>query len=303
MGEERSNQEKSRHRKTCCNYTNALHKFDQTTPDIQVRLKKTNQIVIEQSKDAVLQQLKAKLLHEDYSEIVLHQESRYRHYANNLERILVKEEILTRQHFDKTGNVKYHQILLPQHLLQELLQSLHGTAHKHPGISKILQEIRKRYYHPSMAKHVKKLVEGCEQCARDKRVPNATITPELLNLPEWDLGPQDAMQIDLLPNLPPSGGHENVLTAIDVFPRYLFAYLLTDASAINVAKVLIDIMTKHAYLQTTLITDEGTAFTSTIIAEITQILCVTLKCATTKHPLTIGKLERTHHESCMMNQA
>ena len=145
-----------------------------------------------------------------------------------------------------------------------------------------------------MAKHVKKWVEGCEQCARDKRVPNATITPELLNLPEWDLGPEDAMQIDLLPNLPPSGGYENVLTAIEVFSRYLFAYPLTDASAINVAKALIDIMTKHAYLPTTLITDKGTAFTSTIIAEVTQILGITLKCATTKHPQTIGKLERTH---------
>ena len=158
----------------------------------------------------------------------------------------------------------------------------------------MLQEIRQRYYYPSMAKHVKRWVEGCEQCARDKRVPNATITPELLNLPEWDLGPEDAMQIDLLPNLPPSGGYENVLTAIDVFSRYLFAYPLTDASAINVAKVLIDIMTKHAYLPTTLITDKGTAFTSTIIAEVTQILGITLKCATTKHPQTIGKLERTH---------
>ena len=145
-----------------------------------------------------------------------------------------------------------------------------------------------------MAKHVKKWVEGCEECARDKRVPNATITPELLNLPEWDLGPDYAMQIDLLPNLPPSGGFENVLTAIDVFSRYLFAYPLTDASAINVAKALIDIMTKHAYLPTTLITDKGTAFTSTIIAEITQISGITLKCATTKHPQTIGKLERTH---------
>ena len=36
-------------------------------PDVQVRLRKTNQIIIEQSQDAVLQQLKAKLLHEDYS--------------------------------------------------------------------------------------------------------------------------------------------------------------------------------------------------------------------------------------------
>ena len=35
-------------------------------PDIQVRLRKTNQIIIVQSKDAVLQQLKAKLFHEEY---------------------------------------------------------------------------------------------------------------------------------------------------------------------------------------------------------------------------------------------
>ena len=259
-------------------------------PDIQVRLRKTNQIIIEQSKDAVLQQLKAKLLHEEYSENLLHQDARYRHYANNLERVVLKDEILTRQYFDETGNVKYHQILLPQHLLQELLQSLHGTAHRHPGISKMLQEIRQRFYYPSMAKHVKKRVEGCEECARDKRVPNATITPDLLNLPEWDLGPEDAMQIDLLPNLPQVEGLKMSQQQL----TYLFAYPLTDASAINVAKALIDIKTKHAYLPTTLIADKGTAFTSTIIAEITQILGITLKCATTKHPQTIGKLERTH---------
>ena len=120
----------------------------------------------------------------------------------------------------------------------------------------MLPEIRQRYYYTSMAKHVKKWVEGCEQCAKDKRNPNRTITPELLKLPEWDHGPGDAMQINLLPTLPPCERYENVLTANDVFSQYLFAYLLTDTSAKNVAKVLIDIMTKYAYLPTTLITDK-----------------------------------------------
>ena len=45
-------------------------------PDIHVRLRKTNQIIIEQSKDAVLQQLKTKLLHEEYSENLLQQDAR-----------------------------------------------------------------------------------------------------------------------------------------------------------------------------------------------------------------------------------
>ena len=83
-----------------------------------------------------------------------------------------------------------------------------------------------------------------------------------------------------------------MLTAIDVFSRYLFAYPLTDASA-TVAKVIIDNMTKHSYLPTTLNTDKGTPFTSTSIAEITQILCFILKYATNKHPQTIVKIERT----------
>ena len=94
----------------------------------------------------------------------------------------------------------------------------------------------------------------------------------MLNLPDWDLGPEDAMQIDILPNLPPSGRCENIITAMDVFSRNLFAYPVTDISSTNTAKVIIDIMAKHTYLPTTLITDKGTAFTSKLIAEIAQIL-------------------------------
>ena len=137
-------------------------------------------------------------------------------------------------------------------------------------------------------------MEGCESCAKDKRLPNDSIPPQLLNSPEGDLGPEDAMQISLLPNLPTSGGYQTVMTAIDIFSRYLFAYPLVEATAVNTAKVIIDIMTKNSYLPTTLITDKGSAFTSIIVAEITRILGVTLKCATTKHPQSIGKLERTH---------
>ena len=84
------------------------------------------------------------------------------------------------------------------------------------------------------------------------------------------------------------------MTAIDVFSRYLFAYPLIEVTAPNVAKVIIDILTKHSNLPSTLITDKGSAFTSTIVTEIAKTLGITLKCATTKHPQTIGKLERTH---------
>ena len=55
------------------------------------------------------------------------------------------------------------------------------------------------------------------------------------------------MQIDLVPGLPPSGGYENIVTAMDVFFRYLFAYPTAKQDATTFAKVIINIMTKHAY--------------------------------------------------------
>ena len=49
------------------------------------------------------------------------------------------------------------------------------------------------------------------------------------------------------------------------------------------AKVLINIMTKQAYLPTTLISDKGTAFMSHVIEEVAGVFGITLKHATTKH--------------------
>ena len=102
------------------------------------------------------------------------------------------------------------------------------------------------------------------------------------------------MQIDLVPGLPPSGGYENIVTAMDVFSRYLFAYPTSNQDAKTIAKVLINIITKPAYLPTTLISDKGTAFTSHVIKEVAGVLGITLKHATTKHAQTIGLLERSH---------
>ena len=91
------------------------------------------------------------------------------------------------------------------------------------------------------------------------------------------------MQTDRLPKLPPSGDYENIITVIDVFSRYAFAYPVSNPTAVNTARVIIAIMTKHAYLPTLLITDKGSVFVSQVIHEVAEILGINLKHATTKH--------------------
>ena len=145
-----------------------------------------------------------------------------------------------------------------------------------------------------MAQLIRERVLSSEQCLRESR-----IYPRLTRLPlqdpnEYITAPEHAMQIDLVPELPPSGDYENIVTAIDVFSRYLFAYPTSKQDAKTVTKVIINIMTKHAYLPTTLISDRGTAFTSHVIKKVAGVLGITLKHATTKHAQTVGLLERSH---------
>ena len=148
------------------------HKSDYHKLTTIQKLSYTNTIAIEQNNDVILHQLRLKILKENYSETILMQDNRYQHYCRQMDCLSVMNEIITRQYFDETGSVKYNQVLLPKHLITELLESLYGKANKHPGISKMLIEIRQKYYYPGIAKIVKKWVQGCETCIKDKRIPN-----------------------------------------------------------------------------------------------------------------------------------
>ena len=117
-------------------------------------------------------------------------------YSRNDKRIIIKDDILWRQYYNDLGEVSHFQVLLPGQLLKVLLQSIHGTAAKHTGISKMMQEIRQKYYFPSIVTYVGNWVRDCAICIQGKHINNTRITPELFHIPEWDLGPEDLMQIN-----------------------------------------------------------------------------------------------------------
>ena len=257
-------------------------------------IKASARIRVEQDADLVLKNLKLKVLGQPHGDVLLGTDRRYKHYKANEDRIIVKDGLLYRKYYGETGSVKYYQILQPKQIVNEVLRNLHGEFGKHPGITKTIIAYRKKYFYPNMAQLIREWVLSCEQCLRESRTNLRLTRPPLQNPNKYITAPEDAMQIDLVPGLPPSGGYENIVTAIDVFSRYLFAYPTSNQDAKTVAQVLINIMTKHAFLPTTLISDKGTVFTSKVIKEVAGVLDITLKHATTKHAQTIGLLERSH---------
>ena len=98
-----------------------------------------------------------------------------------------------------------------------------------------------------MAQLIKDWVMSCEHWLRESRIIRRLTLPFLQNLNEYNIALADAMQIALVPGLPPSGGYEKIVTAIDVYSFYFFAYPTSNQDAKTLDKVLFNTMTKHAY--------------------------------------------------------
>ena len=145
-----------------------------------------------------------------------------------------------------------------------------------------------------MAKLTRQWVMSLEQCIRESRVEDKFTQPALQNPSEHVTAPEDAKQIDLFAELSPSGGYENVVTAMDVFSRYLIAHATSSQDAKTIAKININSMTKHAYLPTTIISVKGSVLMSPVIEKVTEVLGITIQQATPKHAQTIAMIKQTH---------
>ena len=254
-------------------------------------IKAKSRIRVEQDVDLVLKYMKLKILGQPHDEVLVMTDSRYEIYKANENCIIFKDGLLFRKYFGETGSVKYYQILKPKQLVNEVLRGLHGEFGKHRGFSKTIISYRENHFFPKMAQLIREWVMSCEQCIRKSRIDRSFTRHPMQSPNEHVTAPEDAMQFDLVPELLPSGGYENIVTAMDVFSRYLFPYPASNQDAQTIAKVLNNIMTKHPYLQTTLISDKGTAFMSHVIEEVAGVLGITLKHASTKHAQTVGQLE------------
>ena len=257
-------------------------------------IKENARIRNEQDADPILKALKLRLLHEEYDKHLLKTEPRGRNLLRHEERIIVKDGVLMRKYYGEDGTVTHHQILIPKHIVPKLLSTLHGKMNKHPGITKMIQESRAKYYYPGLARKIRAWVINCPDCIANKRIDTRQIRPKMQSNTEFTFGPEDCLEVDILPNLPSSNGYKHIITMMDVFSRYLFAYPTQDMTARTVGRCIIDVMTRHCYLPTVILTDKGSQFRSDVVNQIAQTLDIRISHASTKHAQTIGILERTH---------
>ena len=102
------------------------------------------------------------------------------------------------------------------------------------------------------------------------------------------------MEVDIVGPLPASNGFTHILTAIDVFSRYLFAVPLRKPGTPSIVNALLSVFAKHAYFPTHILTDKGSVFTAELFQRLTKANGIEISHATIKQAQTIGMVERSH---------
>ena len=129
---------------------------------------------------------------------------------------------------------------------------------------------------------------------RSKSTNESKIRPPLQKTYDPCNGPTDLMEVDIVGPLPASNGYTHILTAIDVFSRYLFVVPLRKPDTPSVVNALLSVFAKHAYVPTHILTDKGSVFTAELFQQLTKAIGIEISHATVKHAQTIGMVERSH---------
>ena len=130
-------------------------------------------------------------------------------------------------------------------------------------------------------------------CLQLKRLPSKFLKTPLQPVSLPISYPGETFQIDFVGPIN-SSFHRYVLTAFDVCTNYLFAVPSTNVRADTIARELTSIFFCHSYLPRTILSDLGTPFVSEFLHELTKLLEIQLEHPISKHPQTVGVLERSH---------
>ena len=180
--------------------------------------------------------------------------------------------------------------MLPKQCRMTVLRLAHSIPLAgHLGRDKTAKRVLQRFYWPTIYKDVADFCRGCDACQKvaGKKVGRAPLIP----LPVISQ-PFERIAMDVVGPLPRSAsGNRFVLVLCDYATRYPEAIPMKHVDAASVAEELVKIFSRVG-VPKEILTDQGTNFTSQLLAELYSMLHVRPIRTTPYHPQTDGLVER-----------
>ena len=180
-------------------------------------------------------------------------------------------------------------LLLPPAFRQLAFREVHGLAH--PGIRASRRLMSRRFVWPAMNKDVTAWARECSACQSSKIHRHQRAPADEIPVPHRRFS---HVHLDLVGPLKSSGGFTSVLTLVDRSTRWPEAIPLADTSARSVFSAFIRHWISRFGVPSTITTDRGAQFTSTVWSDLCKELGINHILTTAFHPQSNGMVERMH---------
>jgi len=209
------------------------------------------------------------------------------------ERFSVREGVLYRRFWGNGDRANSWQVVLPVSYWEEAMGSAHqSVSGGHMGVRKTQSKLAMRAYWVGWTVDILEYCKRCDKCARYHR---GGVKRQGL-LQSMGVGaPWERVAIDITgPHPVSSKGNKFIITVIDHFTKFGFAFPVRNHEAPTVAKYLVKrvFLTYGVPLQ--LLSDRGAVFEGNIFREMCEMMGIDKIRTTSYKPSTNGTLERMH---------
>jgi len=178
----------------------------------------------------------------------------------------------------------------------EIIRLHHNTpVGGHGGQWKMVELVTRNFWWPGVTREVKRYVEGCDSCQRNKNrteQPAGKLMPN--SIPEK---PWTHISADFITKLPIAQGYDSILVVVDRLTKMVHFISTTEKTlAEGLARLFRDNVWKLHRLPESIISDRGPQFTAGLMRELNRILGIESKLSTASHPQTNGQTERVNQE-------
>lgn len=138
---------------------------------------------------------------------------------------------------DEIADNNCWKLYIPVGMVKGIIAAAHDPLASHSGMSKTLEKLRRSFYFPKMAVHVKAFIDNCRVC-KETKAPNVTLRPEMGKQITVER-PWQRVFTDLLGPYPRSkSGNTFLLVVLDQFSKFVLLKPLRKATAIEVTRFL-----------------------------------------------------------------